>query len=345
MAKRKRLTPTTGLSTSLSPSLPAPEVKNTGTLTRGLGSPRPPIADVAHDAASTNAMAEVVQTLTEARNEGRLIQRLPLRIIEAEHLVRDRIAADPDEMAVLKDSIRQRGQQTAIEVVALEDGRYGLISGWRRLGALRELFSETKEAAFESVLALIRNPADAAESYVAMVEENEIRVGLSFYERARIIVRSVDRGVFRSDRVALAQLFAAVSRSKRSKIGQFVILVRQLDQGLKYPTEITERSGLALVHALAADDSLAPRLINALNAAPKRSAEDEAAIITRTLSRPETPRAPLITGERLRKYSESKPLCKGLALQIENDGAYRLTGPALKDDVFVDRLVAALRDL
>jgi ParB family chromosome partitioning protein len=115
--------------------------------------------------------------------------------------------------------------------VALEDGRYGLISGWRRLGALRELFSETKEAVFESVLDRIHNSPDAAESYVAMVEENEIRVGLSFYERGRIIVRSVNWGVFRSDRVALAQLFAAVSRSKRSNIGQFVILVRQLEQG------------------------------------------------------------------------------------------------------------------
>jgi hypothetical protein len=57
---------------------------------------------VAHDAASTNAMAEVIQTLTEARNEGRLIQRLSLYKIDAEHLVRDRIAADPDEMDVLK---------------------------------------------------------------------------------------------------------------------------------------------------------------------------------------------------------------------------------------------------
>jgi ParB family chromosome partitioning protein len=57
---------------------------------------------VAHDAASSNALAEIVQTLTEARNEGHLIQRLPLHLIDAERLVRDRIAADPDEMAVLK---------------------------------------------------------------------------------------------------------------------------------------------------------------------------------------------------------------------------------------------------
>ena len=345
MAKRKRLTPTVGLSTGLPHPAAAPEVKSTATLTRGLGSPRPPIADVAHDAASANALAEVVQTLTDARNEGRLIQRLPLHLIDAEHLVRDRIAADAEEMAVLKDSIRQRGQQTAIEVVALEDGRYGLISGWRRLGALRDLLSETKEPAFETVLALIRNPADAAESYVAMVEENEIRVGLSYYERARIVARSVDRSVFRSDRVALAQLFASVSRSKRSKIGQFVTLVRQLDQGLKHPVEITERSGLALVRALESDESLAPRLISALNAAPKRSAEEEAAIIARTLSRSETPAAPMIKGERPRKHSEPESLCEGLVLRIEKDGAYRLTGPALENRFFVNRLMTALRNL
>jgi hypothetical protein len=136
-----------------------------------------------------------------------------------------------------------------------------------------------------------------------------------------------------------------VSRSKRSKIGQFVTLVRQLDQGLKHPTEITERSGLALGQALEADESLAPRLINALNAAPKRSAQEEGEIIARTLSRSETPASPMITGERPRRHSEPESLCAGLALRIEKDGAYRLTGPALENRLFVSRLMTALRDL
>ncbi len=346
MAKRKRLTPTPTLGGGLArpAPAPAPETKSLSTLTRGLGSVRPPIADVAHDAASTNALAEVAQTLTEARSEGRLIQRLPLHLIDADHLVRDRITADAEEMGVLKESIRQRGQQTAIEVVALEDGRFGLISGWRRLGALRDLLFETKEPAFETVLALIRTPADAAESYVAMVEENEIRVGLSFYERARIVARAVDKGVFRSDRVALTQLFAAVSRSKRSKINQFLTIVRQLDQALAYPTALTERAGLALVQALEADQTLAQRLISALAKEPGRDAEAEARIIVRTLSRTR-PASPLITGERPRKHSEPETLCEGLTLRVEKDGAFRLTGPALENRFFVSRLMQALRDL
>ena len=103
MAKRKRLTP----APSQPRPLAAPEVKSATTLARGLGSPRPPIADVAHDAASTNALAEVAQTLTDARVEGRLIQRLPLHLIDADHLVRDRIAASAEDMAVLKDRDRK----------------------------------------------------------------------------------------------------------------------------------------------------------------------------------------------------------------------------------------------
>ncbi|WP_341210903.1 ParB/RepB/Spo0J family partition protein [Sphingomonas paucimobilis] len=341
MAKRKRLTP----APSQPRPLAAPEVKSATTLARGLGSPRPPIADVAHDAASTNALAEVAQTLTDARAEGRLIQRLPLHLIDADHLVRDRIAASAEDMAVLKDSIRQRGQQTAIEVVALDDGRFGLISGWRRLGALRDLALESKDPVFETALALVRTPQDAADAYVAMVEENEIRVGLSFYERARIVARAVDKGVFRSDRIALAQLFAAVSRSKRSKIGNFVGLVRILDPVLKYPTDLTERSGLALAQALEADAGLEQRLQNALLAQPDRTAVQEAQIIARAVQQPVAPQSPQITGTRPRKVSEPETLCAGLTLRVEKDGAFRLTGPALENRFFVSRLRAALRDL
>lgn len=345
MAKRKRLilTPTLVQGLDRDP-IPLAAAKPAPALTPGLGSVRPPIAEIAHDASATAALTEVTQTLMEARSEGRLIQRLPLHLIDADHLVRDRIAADAEDMTVLKESLRERGQQTAIEVVALDDGRFGLISGWRRLCALQDLLFDTKEAAFETVLAIVRRPADAAEAYVAMVEENEIRVGLSFYERARIVARAVDKGVFRSDRVALAQLFAAVSRSKRSKVNQFLTIVRQLDPGLKYPTSLTERSGLALVQALEADEGLAPRLTASLIAQPDRSPEREAQIIALALARTDAT-APLITGERPRKHLEPEMLCAGLSLRVEKDGALRLSGAALDNPAFVTRLMAALRDL
>jgi hypothetical protein len=43
------------------------------------------------------------------------------------------------------------------------------------------------------------------EAYLAMVEENEIRVGLSFYERARIVARAAEAGVFERHRGAAAR--------------------------------------------------------------------------------------------------------------------------------------------
>ncbi|MBS1301756.1 ParB N-terminal domain-containing protein [Loktanella sp. SALINAS62] len=340
MAKRKRLTP----EPTRNPLAPAPETKTA--MPRGLSGGRVPIADVAQDAASSAALAEVAQTLTVARNEGRLIQRLPLHLIDADHLVRDRIAADADEMTVLKDSIRERGQQTAIEVVALEGGRFGLISGWRRLGALRDLMFDTKDPAFETILAIVRTPSDAADAYVAMVEENEIRVGLSFYERARIVARSVDKGVFGSDRVALAQLFASVSRSKRSKIGNFVGLVRALDPVLRHPTDLTERSGLALAQALDADPALTDRLADALSREPARDAAQEARIITDTIMAPATTPAPPFTpADRPKLPSLRETLCDGLEYRVEKDGNIRLTGAALQNRAFVTRMLQALRDL
>lgn len=132
------------------------------------------------------------------------VQRLLLDSLDADYLVRDRIALDDDELQTLITSLRKRSQQTPVEVVAIPDGRYGLISGWRRLTALRHLHSETGDAGFGTVLALIRQPEGASDAYLAMVEENDTLVGLSYYERARIAAHAAE--------LVLRHLFASVSR-------------------------------------------------------------------------------------------------------------------------------------
>ena len=146
---------------------------------------------------------------------------------------------------------REHGQRTAIEVMELSDGRYGLISGWRRLAALERLSNEAAgDDKFCTVLALLRQPENASDAYVSMVEENEIRVGLSYYERARVVALVVGQGVFPSEKVALAKLFAAGSRANRSKIGSFLRLFHALDDVLRFPTHLGERQGLALAKGL-----------------------------------------------------------------------------------------------
>ncbi len=279
MAKRQRLAPARNLPVTENGSerLPASDVFADFPAAADGPARRAPIADVAGDAAERAALAELAETLRSARTEGRMIQRLPLEAVDEGYLVRDRMAADEEEMKALCDSLRARGQQMAIEVADLGDGRWGLISGWRRLSALRRLNAAGEGP--DSVLALARAPQEAADAYLAMVEENEIRVGLSYYERARIVARAVDKGVFRTDRAALAALFQAASRPKRSKIGSFVRIVRALDPVLRFPTSLTERSGLALAAALETDAELAARLSAALDESAPATVEDETAII------------------------------------------------------------------
>jgi len=256
-----------------------------------------PIAMIAGEATAVSALREVADAMQSAREQGRLVQSLPLGAIEADHLIRDRVVGDPEEMAALKDSLRARGQQQPIDVVDLGpketgEARYGLISGWRRLTALKDLHAETGEARFGQVQALLRRPEGASDAYLAMVEENEIRANLSHYERARIAALAAEQGVFKTPQEALRHLFANASRAKRSKIGSFVTVHQELGSVLAFPAAIPERLGLALAAALEGvveEEGGSPfgaKLRATLTAARPKTAEDEARLLTAAL-RPE----------------------------------------------------------
>jgi ParB/RepB/Spo0J family partition protein len=250
-----------------------------------------------------------------------MILSLPLERIDMDHLVRDRIGMDTAEMDTLVASVRARGQQTPIEVVALENGRYGLISGWRRCQALAALQAEGHGDGV--VLALLRQPKGASDAYVAMVEENEIRVGLSYFERARIVVRALEQGVFETEKSALAGLFGTASRAKRSKIKSFQTLVHMLDGALKYPAHIGERLGLQLVQRLGQDDRFAAALTRTLQDRDPADATEEQKILSDALS---------ARGARLRsapRVHVDRPLGQGVAARVHSDGRLELRGNAL----------------
>lgn len=242
-----------------------------------------PIAGQVGDASASAALSELSDRMEEARETGRMILDVPLDHIALDHLVRDRLSASDDEMHSLIESLRARGQQVPIEVTRLGLDRYGLISGWRRCQAIKHLFDETGESRFASVQALIRPHVEAPQAYRAMVEENEIRAGLSYYERARIVARAVDQKVFPTKRAALQELFAAASRAKRSKIGTFLPIVGALDGHLRFPQALTERVGLALGRALEDDPKLAETAQQALKDANAESAAAEATCLMRLL--------------------------------------------------------------
>ena len=290
MAKRRRLIPT--------PQAPETKEARPGAGPQAVAGPlppasppaRPPVAQVAGDAAGAGALQEMAAYLSDARARGLLLVSLPLGKIEAGHLERDRLGADPEaapdeDMAALLASLRVRGQQVPIDVVRINRDpreRYGLISGMRRLTALRRLHAETGEERFAQVVARIIEPSTAPEAYRAMVEENEIRAGISFYERARIVVKAVEAGAFPDRNAALKGLFGTVSRAKRSKIGSFVPVVEELGAHLRFPAALSEKRGLALAKALD-EPGRADALRAALAAADPGDAAAEHAVLDRAL--------------------------------------------------------------
>ncbi|SDX56589.1 ParB N-terminal domain-containing protein [Roseicitreum antarcticum] len=291
MAKRKRLTLPHLQDDAADPAQRAPEVKSLGgapALSGGLiADPAPtsrpaPIAQVAGDAANSAALETLAEEMRAARESGRMVLALPLDSIDMGWLIRDRMAADAVELDDLKTSLRDRGQQTPIEVVTLEGGRYGLISGWRRLTAMRAL-RDSEGDGFATIQALLRRPETAADAYRAMVEENEIRVGLSYFERARICALAARAGVHRDARGAVQELFAAASRAKKSKIASFVTIFEALEGRLAFPGAITERLGLTLARRLEETPDFGARLRDRLRKAAPETAAEELALITRAM--------------------------------------------------------------
>ncbi|MBT9386748.1 ParB N-terminal domain-containing protein [Pseudooceanicola sp. CBS1P-1] len=325
MAKRRRLTPANPTFLG-GPEEEAAPLETKSAFPMGVAQTRTrsraPIAEVAAEASAAAALSELSDALQQARDEGRLVQVLALSEVESGHMVRDRIIADEEELQALVESLRARGQQTPIEVVDRGAGavpRYGLISGWRRLAALGRLAREDQK--FDRVLALVRAPKSAADAYVAMVEENEIRVGLSYYERARIAMKAVEQGVYPEVGAALRGLFANVSRAKRSKIRSFTVVVDCLDGALRFPTAIGERLGLELAKRLTEERGAAARLRKALEAASPETAEAEQAILLR---RPPAAKAPVAKA----------PAPPAVALSYDAEaGRLVLSGPGVDQDL------------
>ncbi len=342
MARRKRLTPA---QPGYLEGQRAPEAKS-----MAIGSA--PIAQVAGDASARAALEELTAALDAARADGLMIELLPLEAVDEGYLVRDRMVQDEDELGALMDSMRARGQQTPVEVIRLPEPAasgaiYGLISGWRRLTALRRLHSETGEERFATIRARVIAPETAQAAYVAMVEENEIRVNLSFYERARIVVQALREGVYPDQRAALQGLFGATTRSKRSKIGTFISLVEAFDGVLKHPTAISEKLGLALARALLHDPEFVSKVRVRLESSPGRNAGEEmrilaAAIEARNAPAPEA-EAVTLPEKAERRAGSDRPAVQreyaapGVSLSFHpGKGRIELTGPKVDEALLED---------
>ncbi len=312
MAKRKRLEVPTGPVSG--------ELETKSTLPPRS---RMPIAEVAGDTAGRAALEEVAREMTAAEEQGRVIKTIPIAEIRLDELNRDRMVIDEAEMETLKASLATRGQQSPIEVLAVSGGGYGLISGLRRVLALKALGQG-------DVLALVRKPQNAQDAYVAMVEENEIRADLSFYERANIAAMAANSGVYPNAKRAISHLFAHTTSAKRTKIGKFVILRDTLGKALTYPAAIPEKLGLDLAAAIEVDRSVAKRIADTLRNNPPDDAAAERAALERALRGPK--------GQGGTAAAKPRQIAPGVSLKAAK-GRVALSGKGV-DDAFIEALEA-----
>jgi ParB family transcriptional regulator, chromosome partitioning protein len=151
-----------------------------------------------------------------------------------------------------------------------------------------------------------------------MVEENELRVGLSQYERARVAAIAASRGVFPSENAALHALFAGASRAKLSRIRAFLELYHALDGALRFPQGIPERLGLTLVERIR--DGQGGRIAAALAAAAPATAAAERALLAHLAALPRPAPAPNAAAEEILPGVRLETRRKGTTLTLTLKG-------------------------
>lgn len=293
------------------------------------------------------------ERLRQAEAGGLLLLDLPLEAIEADALVRDRMALDPDEMTELQVSIATHGLRLPVEVFALSrpgqaGARYGLLSGYRRLRAVQTLRAQTGQKHYDTIHAILRDPEALGGAFAAMVEENEIRSSLSHFERGRIAVLAAQQGLFRDVEAAVDALFPQASKAKRSKVRSFALIFEELGDMLTFPEALKEREGLRLASALR--DGAEQPLRAALDGPPPEDPVEEWARIESALAglapaprRPERGGRPS-GGQSAGGQGRVATLENGTRLSSEHDGqswVIRIHGKAV-DHAMVDRLMRAL---
>lgn len=221
--------------------------------------------------------------LVRLRRLGLVLDLVPLDLIDARKLVRDRSRGADAEMQELKDSIAELGLSNPVRLEAGGDGRFELVQGFRRLSAFRALLEETGDAArFGAIPAAIAPAGEGLEQlYRRMVDENLVRKDISFAEMARLALDyAADPLTATADPdKAVSALFRSAGYQKRSYIRAFIPVVARLGGELRHIEAIPRALGLALARRLADDDGLPVRLREAFAVRPDRTAEDELAVL------------------------------------------------------------------
>jgi ParB family chromosome partitioning protein len=220
---------------------------------------------------------------------------IPLEAIAEDALARDRAGLDPDAQHELVNSIVASGLRMPIEVYRRPnpegDRLYGLISGYRRLMAFRELHAASRDKTlYPTIPAFVRTPATVAEAITAMVEENAIRAEISPWEQAMVAITAVDDGVFETVETALETLYRNLKHDRRRRLRTITHLVEELDGQLTAPETLSQKRLLRL--AAAANRGFGPLIRHALAESRLKDADSQWRLLQPILAESENPDIP-----------------------------------------------------
>ena len=250
---------------------------------------------------------------------------IPLTDIDENALPRDRTTLCPTALNELQNSIATHGLRTPIEVFASTTAPYGLISGFRRLTAVRNLAA--LNPAITTIAATLRTPATLQDALTTMVEENDIRADLSPWEKGRIATRARDLGLFPTIDAAIHALYPNATPMRRSRLRSLALLADELEGTLTAPETLSMRQALRLATALRGGFADLIRL--ALDQSKARTPEAEWSLLAPILTEAEqslhdqTPYRP----GRPRRHAYLRP---GLTVRRElapEGWVLRFTGP------------------
>jgi ParB family chromosome partitioning protein len=222
-------------------------------------------------------LAGEMKALRAAKLDMRLI---PLDEIDETHLRRDRQTIQDEALEELKHSISENGLGSPIRVDLLEDGRYGLNQGRRRLLAFKQLLVESGEERFARIPALVDRETERTSAYRRMVDENLIREDVSYAEMAMLAMAFAEESG-RTAEDAVAELFASTVKAKRYHIACFVQVLAAVGDLLRFANALPRKTGVDLAAKLKGEDGnvVVAALRNALLDAAPGSAEEERAIL------------------------------------------------------------------
>lgn len=228
---------------------------------------------------------QLAHELVRLKQLGLVTDLIPVALIRADKLTRDRRKGHDTEMTELKESIRDLGLSNPIRVQEDGQGGYELIQGYRRLSAYRELLEETGDEQWVRIPAGLLAKNETMEGlYRRMVDENLVRKDISFAEMADLArTYAIDPTTDVDDAdEAVRVLFKSADYQKRSYIRAFITLLDRLENYLEFPEGISRNLGLALRKRMEETPELLGGLKRALrNLGDNRSVEDELSVIRR----------------------------------------------------------------